>query len=113
MHQCAPSPSRIISQVVGTGMRGYIESSYSMESVTGIFAGSLVGLVFCAIVQLSFLHRTLANSPVSYGVPNPSPHPHPHPHPNPNPDPYPYPNPNPNPNPDPNPKPNPNLNPEP
>jgi multidrug transporter EmrE-like cation transporter len=29
----------------------------------------VVGLVFCAIVQLGFLHRTLANSPVSYGVP--------------------------------------------
>jgi hypothetical protein len=50
-------------------MRGYIESSYSMESVTGIFIGSLLGLIACAIVQLSFLHRTLANSPVSYGVP--------------------------------------------
>ena len=50
-------------------MRGYIESSYSMESVTGIFIGSLFGLIACAIVQLSFLHRTLANSPVSYGVP--------------------------------------------
>jgi len=49
--------------VVGTGMRGYIQSSYSMESVTGIFIGSLVGLVLCAIVQLGFLHRTLANSP--------------------------------------------------
>ena len=50
-------------QVVGTGMRGYIQSSYSMESVTGIFIGSLVGLVLCALVQLGFLHRTLANSP--------------------------------------------------
>ena len=50
-------------KVVGTGMRGYIQSSYSMESVTGIFIGSLVGLVLCALVQLGFLHRTLANSP--------------------------------------------------
>ena len=65
----AGSASMLLLKVVGTGMRGYIESSYSMDSVTGIFIGSLVGLVFCAIVQLSFLHRTLANSPVSYGVP--------------------------------------------
>lgn len=65
----AGSASMLLLKVVGTSMRGYIESSYSMESVTGIFIGSLLGLIACAIVQLSFLHRTLANSPVSYGVP--------------------------------------------
>ena len=29
----------------------------------------LIGLALCAVVQLSFLNRTLANSPVTYGVP--------------------------------------------
>jgi len=66
----AGSASMLLLKVVGTGVRGYIDApSYSMDRVTGILLGSLGGLAFCAILQLSFLHRTLANSPVSYGVP--------------------------------------------
>jgi hypothetical protein len=56
-------------------MRGYIESSYAMERVTGIFVGSLVGLVLCALIQLGFLHRTLANSPARGRALSPNPGP--------------------------------------
>lgn len=68
----AGSASMLLLKVVGTGIRSAVEAynkGYDRLAPGGLLAGSLFGLVCCAIVQLGFLHRTLANSPVSYGVP--------------------------------------------
>jgi len=39
------------------------------DLVTPLWVMCLLGLACCAVVQLYFLNSTLANSPVSYGVP--------------------------------------------
>ena len=55
------------AQIIGSGLRANIETH--AELLTRIWICSLFALVVCAVVQLYFLHSTLANSPVSYGVP--------------------------------------------
>lgn len=56
-----------LAQVIGTGLATSMGSQQRL--LTHGFLLSFVGLVCCALVQLGFLNRTLANSPVSYGVP--------------------------------------------
>ena len=59
--------SMLLLKVIGTGLRMHIEHREPL--LTSGWLLSFVGLGCCAVVQLSFLNRTLANSPVSYGVP--------------------------------------------
>jgi len=63
----AGSMSMLLLKVVGSGIRAMLEEGTPL--LTPGWALCLVGLVFCALIQLGFLHRTLANSPVTYGVP--------------------------------------------
>ena len=55
------------SQVIGTGVFASVE--FDENLLTRGWVLSLMGLGACAAVQLGFLNQTLANSPVSYGVP--------------------------------------------
>mmetsp|Transcript_11237 Transcript_11237/g.18826 ORF Transcript_11237/g.18826 Transcript_11237/m.18826 type:complete len:276 (+) Transcript_11237:176-1003(+) len=61
------SSSLLLLKVVGSGIRAWMESDTNV--VHPIYLSCVVVLVMCAVVQLGFLHATLANSPVSYGVP--------------------------------------------
>jgi multidrug transporter EmrE-like cation transporter len=66
----AGSLSMLLIKVIGTAVRAAIERrDPERVLLTPGLAGCLCGLALCALVQLGFLHRTLANSPVSYGVP--------------------------------------------
>ena len=56
-------------KVIGTGIKKSLESNFAVPLLTPAWLICLCGLISCAVIQLSFLHRTLANSPVSYGVP--------------------------------------------
>ena len=59
--------SMLLLKVIGTGLLTAFEHHSAVLEWGWVL--SLVGLACCASVQLGFLHRTLANSPVSYGVP--------------------------------------------
>jgi len=61
------STSMLLLKIIGSGLRANIETH--AELLTRMWICSLFALVVCAVVQLYFLHSTLANSPVSYGVP--------------------------------------------
>ena len=66
------SMSMLLLKVIGSAIRAWWESmddATRLPLVTAQWLTCLVGLVCCALVQLGFLHRTLANSPVTYGVP--------------------------------------------
>jgi hypothetical protein len=65
----AGSMSMLLLKVIGTGIKNSLESNFAVPLVTPGWLLCLCGLITCAVVQLMFLHRTLANSPVSYGVP--------------------------------------------
>jgi len=59
--------SMLLLKVIGSGLRSFVE--LRADLVTPLWVACLLALVGCAAVQLYFLHNTLANSPVSYGVP--------------------------------------------
>jgi drug/metabolite transporter (DMT)-like permease len=63
----AGSMSMLLIKVVGTALLAYIERGEPL--VTKGWLLSLAALGCCAATQMGFLHHTLANSPVSYGVP--------------------------------------------
>ena len=66
------SMSMLLLKVIGSGIRASIERVESGQPPPLITPGwvlCLIALAFFACVQLGFLHRTLANSPVTYGVP--------------------------------------------
>lgn len=65
----AGSMSMLLLKVIGTGIKKSLESNFAVPLLTPAWLICLCGLISCAVIQLSFLHRTLANSPVSYGVP--------------------------------------------
>lgn len=70
----AGSMSMLLLKVVGSAIRAHLEDVPAQDGtrvplVTAQLAGCFFALVCCALVQLGFLHRTLANSPVTYGVP--------------------------------------------
>jgi len=59
--------SMLLLKVIGTGVLTAFELQTTLVQPGWVL--SFIGLAACASVQLGFLHRTLANSPVSYGVP--------------------------------------------
>jgi len=59
--------SMLLLKVIGTGVFASVE--FDENLLTRGWVLSLMGLGACAAVQLGFLNQTLANSPVSYGVP--------------------------------------------
>ena len=61
------SMSMLLLKVIGTGVRAKLE--HGRQLLTHGWLACFAGLIACAAVQLTMLHRTLANSPVSYGVP--------------------------------------------
>ena len=69
------SMSMLLLKVIGSAIRARLEQgdlsdpSNYLPIVTPQWLMCLAGLAMCAVVQLGFLHRTLANSPVTYAVP--------------------------------------------
>ena len=62
------SASLLLLKVVGSGIRVALQTGTAAFG-SRLYVVSLAVLVLCALAQLAFLHFTLANSPVSYGVP--------------------------------------------
>ena len=63
----AGAMSMLLLKVIGTGLFAAIEHDEPLLTPGWFF--SFGGLAGCALVQLTFLNQTLANSPVSFGVP--------------------------------------------
>ena len=61
------SMSMLTLKVIGSGLRATMEKNARLITPQWLFC--FCGLGFFAAIQLGFLHRTLANSPVTYGVP--------------------------------------------
>ena len=61
------SISMLLLKIVGSGIRAALETDSAFPD--GFHLICILTLAGCAMVQLGFLHMTLANSPVSYGVP--------------------------------------------
>lgn len=59
--------SMLLLKVIGTGILAALEKDMPLLEPGWLL--SLVALALCALVQLGFLYRTLANSPVSFAVP--------------------------------------------